>query len=83
MKGYHSETTGGILATDYHVPNSNMYNFIKANYRSVSGDSGAVCYASDKKVVGIHQGALSEGGSERTIVVPAEQINRVFGLTMY
>lgn len=83
MKGYYSETSGGILATDYHVPNSSMYNFIKANYRSVSGDSGAVCYTSDGKVIGIHQGALPEGGSERTIVVPAEQINEVFGLTMY
>lgn len=83
MKGYHTETSGNVIATDYHVPNSSMYNFIKANYASRSGDSGGICYTNDKKVVGIHQGALSESGTERTIIVPAGQINSVFSLKMY
>lgn len=83
LKGFHSESSGSVIATDYHLPNSNMYNFIKAGYRSVNGDSGGICYTDEGKVVGIHQGALPENGTENTIIVPAGQINDAFNLTMY
>lgn len=60
-----------------------MSNGIASSYASQNGDSGGIVYDDGGYAVGVHVGSFSIDGATRGLSCPAEDVNRLFFLTMF
>lgn len=86
LGGKYNHSKGKVISTYVTYKGydgSVMSNGIASSYASQNGDSGGIVYDDGGYAIGVHIGSLPLDGTTRALSCPAEDVNRLFFLTMF